>query len=95
MNVFSIIKLLPVIIDLIKIVEDIIPGRSKGEEKLTALRQILEAVYGPINDASGTIGKIVSIIVGIFNKQGTFKQPEVLQVEKNMQASIFPDDRFK
>lgn len=67
MNVLTVIKMLPVIIELIRTVEGLIPGEKKGEQKLAAFRELLEAVYGPLDDISETlINGVVSAVVRIF-----------------------------
>lgn len=41
-KILEVFKLIPVIIELIKAIEQAIPGESKGEAKLVAVREILE-----------------------------------------------------
>ena len=67
MNILQITKLLPIIIELIRTVEDLIPGEKKGEQKLAAFRELLETIYGPLDGISETlINGVVSAVVRIF-----------------------------
>ena len=78
MNWFSqlqdVLKLLPSIIIAIKALEDAIPGSGKGEEKLAAIRAIMEAANGNISLYWPLIQTAIGVLVGIFNKTGTFQK---------------------
>ena len=45
-------------------------GQGQGEAKLTALREMLEAIDGGFEKAWPTIQKIVAVLVALFNKTG-------------------------
>ena len=76
MNWFSqlndVLKLLPAIITAIKAIEEAIPGKGQGELKLAAIREILESVSGQVSSLWPFIEKAISVLVGLFNKTGTF-----------------------
>ena len=69
-----VIKLLPAIIEAIKAIENAIPGEGKGEQKLSALRGILEAVDSNLKDLWPSIEKVVGVLVNVFNNTGVFKK---------------------
>lgn len=76
MNWFSqlndVLKLLPAIIVAIKAIEEAIPGKGQGEQKLAAIRAIMEAANGQIGLYWPMIQTTIGILVGVFNKTGTF-----------------------
>jgi len=83
MNVIETIRLvaslLPAVIEIMKAVEEAIPGQGKGEQKLAAVRGILETVYIKVNGADfeqvwTVLEKVISVIVNTFNKTGTFQK---------------------
>lgn len=76
-----VISLLPTIIDFVKSLEQAIPDGSKGDDKLKALKSILEVVYKNSNDSMGefekiwpVINNVINTVVGLFNKTGVFKK---------------------
>lgn len=69
-NVMTVLRLLPLIIEAIKAIESAVPDGGKGEEKLAALRSILEAADSAIAQLWPTIEKIVGTLVALFNKVG-------------------------
>ena len=71
-SVTTILQLLPSIITAIKAIEDAIPGKGQGEAKLAAIREILESVSGQVSSLWPFIEKAISVLVGLFNKTGTF-----------------------
>ena len=71
-SVTTILQLLPSIITAIKAIEDAIPGKGQGEAKLAAIREILESVSGQVSCLWPFIEKAISVLVGLFNKTGTF-----------------------
>ena len=73
-KLFLVIKLLPVIIEALKAIENAIPGEGKGEQKLSALRGVLEAVDGSLKDLWPSIEKVVGVLVNVFNNTGVFKK---------------------
>jgi hypothetical protein len=76
-----IITLLPLLVDVIKHVEELTPGRGKGEEKLAAVRTILESTYQVSTDAAvafntiwPALEKTISGLVAVLNATGTLKK---------------------
>jgi hypothetical protein len=68
-----ILSLIPALITAIKAIEEAIPGEGKGEQKLAAIRQIIEVVYGQVFSLWPTLEKVISVLVGVFNTTGVFK----------------------
>ena len=73
-RILLIAKLLPVIIDIIKSIEAAIPGQSKGEAKLAAVREILETVDGSVGQLWPTVEKVIGVLVKVFNATGVFQK---------------------
>jgi hypothetical protein len=76
-----IVKILPLIIETMKTVEETIPGDSKGEQKLAIVRGILEAAYNAAGDMVvkfpdiwTAVEKTIGGLVSVFNKLGIFKK---------------------
>lgn len=68
MTPLSVLQYIPAIIQVIKAVEAAIPGQGRGELKLAALREMLEAIDGGFGQAWPTVQKIVGILVTLLNK---------------------------
>lgn len=66
-------KLLPIIIQVIKAVEEAIPGKGQGEAKLAAVREMLELVYEKTDDFWPEISKLIGVLVKMFNATGWAK----------------------
>ena len=58
----------------LKAIEEAIPGSGKGEQKLSAIRGILEAVDGSITSLWPQISSVISVLVTLFNNTGIFKK---------------------
>lgn len=71
-TVTTVLQLLPAIITAIKAIEEAIPGQGQGEQKLAAMREILEAASSQASTLWPTLEKAIGILVGLFNKTGTF-----------------------
>ena len=67
-NLIMVIKLLPVIIEAIRAIENAIPGQGKGEQKLAALRGILEVLDSSIVAIWPQVSKVVGILVEAMNR---------------------------
>lgn len=67
-----ILNLLPALIVAMKAIEEAIPGQGKGEDKLAAIRAILEATNAQIGALWPTIQTVIGVLVSLFNKTGTF-----------------------
>lgn len=68
----TILNLLPAIITAIKAIEAAIPGQGQGEQKLAAIREILEAVSSQAGALWPQIQAVIGILVGLFNRTGIF-----------------------
>lgn len=68
----TILNLLPALIVAMKAIEEAIPGQGKGEDKLAAIRAILEATNAQIGALWPTIQTVIGVLVSLFNKTGTF-----------------------
>ena len=66
-KIIMIIKLLPAIVAGIKALEEAIPGQGKGEQKLAALREILETVDSTVSSVWPQIASVVAILVKTMN----------------------------
>ena len=74
-NLILVVKLLPVIIEAIKAIEAAVPGQGKGEQKLAALRGILEVLDSGIVAIWPQVSKVVGILVEAMNR--TDSMPKV------------------
>ena len=69
-----ILQLIPALITAIKAIEEAVPGSGQGEQKLAAIRQILEAVDSGVAKTWPTISSVIGVLVNLFNATGTFKK---------------------
>lgn len=76
-TIIMILNLLPALITAIKAIEEAIPGSGKGEEKLSAIRAILEAVDASAAKLWPQISAVTGVLVGLFNRTKVFKTAEV------------------
>ena len=73
-NIVIILQLIPALITALKAIEEAIPGSGQGEQKLAAVRGILEAVDGSITSLWPQISSVISVLVTLFNNTGIFKK---------------------
>jgi len=71
-KIMMIVKLLPMLIEVLKSIESAIPGNSKGEQKLAAVREIMEIADGSIAQVWPTVEKVIGVLVKAFNATGVF-----------------------
>lgn len=69
-----IFDLIPTLIVAMKAIEDAIPGNGKGEQKLAAIRQIVEATNDSLKELWPMLEKTINILIGLFNATGAFKK---------------------
>ncbi len=69
-TVIAILQLIPALIAAIKAIEEAIPGQGKGEAKLAAVREIIEATYEGVSKMWPAIEKTIAILVAMLNKNG-------------------------
>jgi hypothetical protein len=84
MNIlFSIIKLLPAIIQVVQSLEALLPQSGAGKAKLAIAQEVLGAAYDEASGASKDMPKerwltiatnLICKVVGIFNLHGIFKK---------------------
>lgn len=73
-NLMLVIKLIPVIIELLKAIEAAIPEQGQGAAKLQAVRQILELTDSSIKEAWPMVQGVIEVLVKTFNTTGVFKK---------------------
>ena len=73
-NIVIILQLIPALITALKAIEEAIPGSGQGEQKLSAIRGILEAVDGSITSLWPQISSVIGVLVTLFNNTGIFKK---------------------
>lgn len=73
-NLMLVIKLIPVIIELLKTIEAAIPEQGQGAAKLQAVRQILELTDNSIKEAWPMVQGVIEVLVKTFNTTGVFKK---------------------
>lgn len=76
-----VVSMLPLLIDVIKAIEDAIPGTGKGEAKLAAVRGVVESTYKVSTDVQADFQAVwpvmentVAGIVKGFNAAGVFQK---------------------
>lgn len=73
-NIVIVLQLIPALIAAIKAIEDAIPGSGMGEQKLAAVRAMLEVIDGSISKLWPQISGVIGVLVGLFNAAGVFKK---------------------
>lgn len=73
-TVMIILQLIPALIQAMKAIEEAIPGSGQGEQKLAAIRGILEAVDAGVAKLWPQISSVISVLVNLFNTAGVFKK---------------------
>ena len=70
----TILQLVPALIAAIKAIEEAIPGAGKGEQKLAAVRGILEVVDSNVSSLWPQIAGVIGVLVNLLNLTGVFKK---------------------
>lgn len=73
-NVLILLNLIPAVIAALKAIEEAIPGKGQGEQKLVAVRQVLEIADGSIAKLWPQVSQVVTVLVNLFNTTGVFKK---------------------
>ena len=73
-NIVIILQLIPALITALKAIEDAIPGSGMGEQKLAAVRAMLEVIDGSISKLWPQISGVIGVLVNLFNATGVFKK---------------------
>lgn len=68
------IQILLTVIELVKVVEKMIPEKGQGAAKLELVRKMLEESVGTIQEIWPSIEKTISLFVKLANVAGTFKK---------------------
>ena len=69
-----IVQILPVLIELIKSIENALPEGGLGKQKLQFVRELIQNIAPELLDNWTTIEKVVTTIVTLFNQVGFFKK---------------------
>lgn len=73
-KVIKVLQLLPAIFTAVRAIEEALPQEGAGKDKLSMLREIMEAAYPAVTELWSAIEKTVSVIVGVFNAKGIFQK---------------------
>lgn len=73
-NIVIILQLIPALIAALKAIEDAIPGSGLGEQKLAAVRAMLEVIDGSVSKLWPQISGVIGVLVSLFNATGVFKK---------------------
>lgn len=69
-KIIFIFKLLPAIIQAVKALEDAMPETGKGQEKLQAVREMLEQIDSSVATMWPQVQGVITVLVKLFNKNG-------------------------
>lgn len=72
-TVIMILQLIPALIAAMRAIEEAVPGQGQGEQKLAAIRGILEAVDAGVVKYWPQLQSVIGVLVGLFNNTGAFK----------------------
>ena len=72
--VVTIFQIVPAIIAAMKAIEDAIPGSGTGEQKLAAIRGMLETIDDSYKDLWPKISGVIGVLVNLFNTTSVFKK---------------------
>ncbi len=72
-KLFTVLKLLPAIIAAIRAMEEALPGVGRGEQKLAAVREIMESLDVGVANIWPQISGVIAIIVKLMNANGGVK----------------------
>jgi hypothetical protein len=70
----NVIAAIPTIIEIVKVVEKLLPENSRGAEKLAAVRAMVEQAFGDVTAVWPQIESVVSLFVKLANLSGLFKK---------------------
>lgn len=68
------IQLVLAVIDIVKLVEKMIPDSGQGANKLTLVRQLAEQAVGDVSSLWPQLESIIGAFVKLANIAGTFKK---------------------
>jgi hypothetical protein len=68
------LQIVLLVIELVKIVEKLMPEKGKGAEKLSLVRAMVEEAVGDIQEIWPQIERVIAIFVKLANAAGTFSK---------------------
>lgn len=68
------IQIVLAVIELVKVVEGLLPEKSQGAAKLTLVRSMTEQAVGDISAIWPQIEQVIAVFVRLANLAGTFKK---------------------
>ena len=68
----TIFQLVPALIAAMKAIEEAVPGQGQGEQKLSAIRAMIEAIDSSYKDLWPQISGVIGVLVNLFNSTGIF-----------------------
>ena len=68
------IQLVLAVIEIVKLVEKMIPDSGQGANKLTLVRQLAEQALGDVSDLWPQLEAVIAAFVKLANIAGTFKK---------------------
>lgn len=68
------IQMILAVIELVKLVEKLIPESGQGANKLTLVRQLAEQAVGNVTDIWPQLEAVIAAFVKLANLAGTFKK---------------------
>lgn len=74
MNLLELLKMIPVLFEIVRTIEKALPEGGKGKEKLQLVREMFENVFGDVQEMWPKIEKIIATIVNFLNLTGVFKK---------------------
>lgn len=73
-NFLEVVKIIPAIVEAMKVAETIVPLSGKGAAKLQFVLGVLADTVGDISPILETVTKVISRITALFNSTGTFNK---------------------
>lgn len=74
MSLIELLRIIPILFEIIKAVEKALPEGGKGKEKLSLVREMIESVFGDLSELWPKLEKIIATIVAFLNNTGVFKK---------------------
>lgn len=71
-NFLLVLQAIPLIVDIVKTIEGLVPIGGQGKQKLDAVIEMVLAAVPKLENSVPTLVKIISAIVGLANKTGVF-----------------------
>lgn len=71
-----VLSLVPALISAISAIEEAIPGQGKGEQKLAAIRGIIETGNEQVTRLWPMIEGAIAALIKVFNATGAFKKAD-------------------